>query len=212
MSSTESLYTDAQANEILRTAVRLAAPQEITFEEFAAAASELGISREELQEAEAAYNVSSSEEGIRAEFARMQHHEFLLSIVHVLVLLGIAALILLIDFKEIALPALAVGTALAGLYLRRRFVLLRDHESEKNLRTFEEWKSRRGVWLRPEQAKQVVDSIFVEKINRPNPIAPLKEVVVYALRLRLGYDKKRANAVYEAYVREHPEVESLSRR
>ena len=66
MALSQNLYTDEQSNEIVRTAVRLAARDEISFDELVAAGKELGISPEEMQEAETRYRHQVSEAGLRA--------------------------------------------------------------------------------------------------------------------------------------------------
>ncbi len=209
MDQTQALYDDAQANEILRTAVRLAAPSEITFEEMVAAASELGISRGELKDAEAQYKVNSSEEGVKAEFRRMQRHEFHLSIFHTGLLSGILLLIAVIDARSFALDIASAVIVLASLYLLYRYRVLHDFESKRNKRAFDEWLERKDVWLRPEKAKQIVDQIMEDKLRYSPPLSsPPKGTVIQGLRDGLGYDKKRAVAVFEAYMREHPEVEA----
>jgi len=208
MDQTQALYDDAQANEILRTAVRLAAPGEITFEEMVAAASELGISRDELKDAEARYRENSSEEGLKAAFRKMQHHEFHLSIFHAGLLAGIALLIILIDVREFALYATPIVLAIAGVFLALRYRVLHDFGSARNRKAFGEWLKRKDVWLRPEQAKEIVDQIMEDKLeHRLIGFDSPKKRVIRSLIDRFGYDKKRALAVYKAYLREHPEVE-----
>lgn len=208
MDQTQALYDDAQANEILRTAVRLAAPGEITFEEMVAAAAELGISRDELIDAEAQYKKNSSEEGQKAEFRRMQRHEFHLSIFHAALLAGIALLIILIDFRDVARFTVPVVLGLAGFFIARKYQNLFSIESESNKKAFDDWTKMKDVWLRPEKAKEIVDSIMHTQIrNRRAGYDSLESRVIRSLKDGLGYDKKRAVCVYEAYLREHPELE-----
>lgn len=204
----QPLYTDEQANEILRTAVRLTAPTEISFEEFVAAASELGISREELKQAEAEYKRNSSEEGQKAAFRNMQRHEFHLSIFHAALLGGIIMLIFLVDLRRVALYAAAVVVVIACAVLVARYRVLHNFESNRNKKAFEEWLKRKDVWLRPEKAKEIVDQTLKQTlVGHARGFDPPKARVIRSLRDALGYDKKRALAVFEAYMREHPEME-----
>jgi hypothetical protein len=213
MDQTQALYDDSQANEILRTAVRLAAPSEITFEEMVSAASELGISRDELKDAEAQYKKNSSEEGVKAGFRAMQGHEFKLSIFHAALLSGIALLITLVDVSPMA-PLMALYFAgfvvvFACLFLLLRYRALHNFESKRNKKAFDEWLKRKDVWLRPEKAKEIVDQIMENKLlHWPPGNGSPKEATIQALRDGLGYDKKRAITVYDAYLREHPELEA----
>jgi hypothetical protein len=211
MGQTEALYDDAQANEILRTAVRLAAPSEISFEEIVLAAAELGISRDDLQDAEAKYKLNSSEEGQKAEFRSMQDHEFRHSAFHAGLIALIGALLIIFEVPEMVWYLLSVMALGISVYLIQRYRRLHNEKSTTYQQSFHEWQKKKSVWLRPERAKEIVDAIFESALARPgHPTdGPLGPRIVDHLRDRLGYDKKRARAVFEAYVREHPEVEAL---
>ena len=209
MSQTEALYDDAQANEILRTAVRLAAPGEITFEEIVAAAKELGFSREELQNAEATYLKNSSEAGQRQEFAKMQKKELGAFAFHVGFLALIVSLIILLDVNEWKWPLLSVvGIAWVGIVVWKFFHLRGN--SPKHEEAFENWQRRKHVWLRPERSKEMVESVITQELQRYLPYiveGSRRENSIEKLRQKLGYDKPRATAVFEAFIREHPEIE-----
>jgi hypothetical protein len=208
MSQSEALYNDAQANEILRTAVRLAAPGEITFEEMVAAAAELGISRDELKDAEAQYQRNSSEVGQREEFKEMQKLELRSFGFHVGFIAAIVLLIVLIDFRHWTLYALPLlGLLWLALFLWKKHFL--ESDSPKHERDFQNWQRRKKIWLRPEQAQDKVSEALKprlslgEKLEQGTP----RFLMEKRLRKKLGYDKKRARSVVEGYLKEHPEFE-----
>jgi hypothetical protein len=210
MSETEALYDDEQANEILRTAVRLAAPAEISFDEIALAAAELGISRDELKDAEAKYKINSSEEGQKAAFRLMQEHEFRHSAFHAGLIAIVGLLLIIFEVPQLVWYLLGVMALGICVYLIQRYRTLHNEKAAKYQRAFYEWQRKKTVWLRPERAKEIVDSVFESALVRPGHLTdgPLRPRIIDQLRDRLGYDKKRAQAVFEAYVREHPEVEA----
>lgn len=210
MSDTESTYTDAQANEILRTAVRLAAPSEITFEELVLAAAELGISREEIDEAKEVYWRNSSEEGQRAEFRRMQRRQLGATALHAGVIALIILLIVIFDFPEYLPIVSALLAIAAACYLGWQYNQLRHFESEENQAAFRDWQRKKNVWLRPEKAKLLVDKVLSEPVSPSEKyeMGSPERKLEHRLRQKLGYDRKRARAVLQAYIREHPEFEA----
>jgi hypothetical protein len=209
MEQTQALYDDAQANEILRTAVRLAAPGEITFEELVAAASELGISRDDLRDAEAQYKKNSSDEGQKAAFREMQHHQFRLAVFHACLLGAIGLLFIFFDFRDWAVSLVPLLAMAIVIWLSYRYRDIHNERSTKYQWAFQEWQKKKEVWLKPERAKEIVDSIFTKELDQPGNLSqgPSKKEVTRQLRARFGYDKTRVKAVVEAYLREHPEVE-----
>jgi len=211
MATTQSQYNDTQSNEIIRTAVRLAARDDITFDELVAAGKELGISREELETAEETRRQNESEEGQRAEFRRMQNHEFRLTVFNTCLLVGIVLLIIFIDIREIFVAALLAGWVGGGAFLYFRYSHIHNESLLEHRDKFEEWKRMKDIWLRPERAKEIVDEIFEKEIRLPfyASATERKLRVIGRLRDRLGYDRRRADAVFEAYLREHPEADEV---
>ena len=203
----EALYDDKQANEILRTSVRLAARDEITLDEIVAAARELGIPREEVERAEATYQRNQTEQGQRAQFRRMQAHELGLSLFHVGVLTLIAALIAIFDFREYVWTLVPLILGIAAAYVIYRFTDIYFNKSDKHEKAFQEWIRRKQVWLRPERAREIVNQTIQKQLDSNWWINSLRDELIFALQKRLGYDKKRAEDVLNAYLRENPEVE-----
>lgn len=207
---TESLYSDVQANEILRTAVRLAAPGEITFQELMQAAAELGISGDELKSAEAKYLENTSEAGQIAEFRRMQRKQIAAGLFDIFVVAAIIGLIAFFDLPKYRLALLGIIVLVAGAVAIYRYRQHADFESEKEQAAFREWQRKKQVWLRPERARDIVH----EELNRERSIAERYEaarpraMLEMRLRERMGYDRKRARTVLDAYLRENPELQA----
>ena len=209
MSQSEALYSDAQANEILRTAVRLAAPAEITFDEMVAAAKELGISREELKEAEEKYRISTTEAGQREEFSLMQKREVHAFAFHIGFIALIVAVIVVFDLPKyliaFALPVLILA-AIGAVYWRRAYLL---SDSPKHEESFQNWQRRKKIWLRPERAREMVEEVFstplslYEKLENGDP----RHLMRKRIRKKFGYDRRRAKAIVDAYCLEHPDAE-----
>ena len=209
MSSSDAIYSDAQANEILRTAVRLAAPGDITFDEMVRAAKELGISRDELKEAEERYKQICSDTGQRDMFREMQKHEIKAFSFRMGLLALLLTLIVFIDLREAFLflfPVLLLAWGLAA-YLKWRFV---TRESPKHEEAFLDWQRKKKLWLRPEDAKQVVDELFAQRLSLGERLEnkSTRDLMRKRLREKFGYDRKRTIAVVDAYLAEHPELES----
>ena len=210
MPPAETLYDDRQANEILRTAVRLAARDDITIDELTAAANELGISAEEVREAERRYHKSQTEEGQRKEFRHMQTMELRLTLFHVAVLALILGAVAFVDFRShfTALAAAIIGAA--TFYFGYRVWDIHFSNSPKHQKAFEEWVRRKNVWLRPEDSKRIVDEVIRGQLSiyKGFDSTPfLRTHCIDALQRRLGYDKVRASQVLEAFIRENPDVE-----
>jgi hypothetical protein len=208
--SNELRYNDEQANEIVRTAVRLAAPGEITFEEMVLAAAELGISRDELAEAEAKYRYQTSEAGQREEFRVMQRHQVKSIGFQLIVVAAILALIIFVDAPKIILVTIAIVIpVVAALFLIFRAKIL-DAERPAYEQAYQRWQRQKRCFLRPEETQEHVlkvlkaDLTYAERLNEDEPRKRLR----LRLQKRLLFDKKRALEIVDAYLLEHPEVAS----
>ena len=213
MSAVEISYSDEQANEILRTAVRLSAPSEIGFEELVAAAKELGISRDELKEAEAKYRQMTSDPGQRETFKEMQKrelHAFSFRIFLIALIAALLAIFDLPDFRIYLLPLIVVA-AVGFVYFKWKHLW---GDSPKHEEAFVDWQRKKNIWLRPEQAQAIVAQMFQEELVFKDRLShwAIRDEMQRRLREEMGYDGKRAAEVVEAFLREHPEVEeSLTR-
>ena len=209
----EVRFSDAQANEILRTAVRLAAPGEISFEELVAAAKELGITGEELIQAEEKYRQESSEAGQRAQFKVMQRHE-VRRVAFLLAFMGVAfTLISWVDLPSLIRYAVPISWVVLGLAF---FFIRRYHLSEtpRHEITFQHWQQKKKVWLRPERSQEVVAEILREPIRLGERLEQGDPELLMRRRLqnRFGYDKVRAQTIVAAQIRDHPELLEHFRR
>lgn len=212
MQTGEALYNDAQANEILRTAVRLAAPDEITFEELVTAAAELGISRAELHEAEERYRENSSEAGLRQDFRNMQRLELRAFALHAAMYAVVAEIIVFVELRHLRVIWMPlVLAAWISLCFWKSWQLRRP--SPKHEEQFQNWVRRKEVWLRPERAAEIVE----QELTRPISISERidggkpRKMMERRLRLRLGYDRKRARLVAKAFALQNPGIEELYR-
>ena len=209
MAESEALYNDAQANEILRTAVRLAAPGEITFEELALAAAELGISRDELKDAEAEYRKKVSEAGQREEFRHMQRHQLFSFILHIGIIALILSLIAIFDIRRFALVSIAIIVAVCIPLIIWRDRRLKDETRPSYERAYENWQRKKKIWLRPEDAREEMIAALqgklslAERLERGDP----RTLMCRRLVRKFGYDKKRVRSIVNAYLTEHPEFE-----
>jgi hypothetical protein len=208
MAESTSVYTDAQSNEILRTAVRLAARDEITFEELAAAGKELGISREEMLEAETKYRHQISEAGLRQEFGHMQRKELQSYAFHISVYALIGFLIVWLDFEVPAVTALVIAAGMTLAIVAMKGVKIFRDSADAEAK-FRDLQAKKRIWLRPERSKQLTEQCLsnpptlYEKLSQWSP----QEIAVKRLIRKFSFDKKRANEVADAYFREHPEAE-----
>jgi hypothetical protein len=212
MEPAKAVYSDEQANEILRTALRLAAPDEITFEELVCAAAELGIPRSDLHEAEERFRQNSSEAGLRREFAQMQRLELRAFGLHTAIYALVAGLIIGFELEKqrLYLIPVVVGAWLALILWKKRDL---KKPSPKHEQQYENWIRRKHVWLRPERAAEIVrDELLrplgaIDRIDGGSP----RSMMGRRLRQRLGYDRKRAKAVVKAFLVENPGIEEQYR-
>lgn len=189
--------------------MRLAAPRDISFEELVAAAAEIGLTREDLKEAERKYAESTTEAGQRAEFRRMQRDQFRAVVLKTCL---IGALILALLFFEVGhfVSWLLIPVLLGvGAWIAHSYRDLGNEDLPKHRQAFETWRWQKQIWLRPERAQEIIDLALHEEPTLSERINGGLDRDKFENRLirRLGYDRVRAKAVLGAYIVEHPEWE-----
>ena len=199
MASLETSYTEIEANEILRTAVRLSAAEKLSIDDLAKAAAEIGIGREDVERAESDFNRLRTEEGARKEFRRLQINQFKIWILYGLCYLLIECAL---DFGRRgiwnALGYFSCFVALGWIYAG--FCLLFPNAPPYK-KKYTSWRLLGSGYLTPEEAHKIVQEVVIEAID--NHLS--RDNAELILMMKIGYDSIRAKEVLESFLYEHPQ-------
>jgi hypothetical protein len=204
----ELRFSEAEANEILRAAIRIAAPGKIARDELAIFASQLGIGEQELAAAEEKYERLKTEEGERQEFQRLQNATFKMMLAFELIfLLGPVTVLSAIHWND---PARWIFP-LFGLLCNGPVLVLmawvyweRTLSSDQYKADFTRWRYYRKLSPSPEWRFEFVDEVISNHIQSEHI------TTLFGLRLAvkraLGCDWSRAVAAVDEYFDRRPEM------
>jgi hypothetical protein len=194
----ELQFNEAEANEILRTAVRIAAPDKISRDELAIAAAQLGIKPEDLAEAEAKHERLKTEQGERDEFHRLQVQNCKNWLFYALGFWAIEASIMI---PKHWFFTLAIFSAVVIVWQLVASFRMLSPSSKRYKERFSEWRQLRTVRLAPERRQGVVEGILADQLQKHGTTSYFR--LRFAVKKAMNCDWTRAaEAIDELLARE----------
>lgn len=206
MATDEPAYSEAEANEILSAAVRLAGVESVNSEELIRMAAEMGITPAEVVLAEERYREQQSEAAHRKHFRRLQRNEFVVMLLTEGVTVAICYAFVIGMLKPTPLEIAIYGSpALVLLFLQvnKRF----NERSSAYCYAFKRWMEAKKNPLRPERVQAVVEDTLQKGIAKH----PTRSELERTLRKAVGYDRVRAREALHQYLIDHPEAQEKIR-